>query len=159
MRLEAEVVGRFETAGDCAKLLYVPPEEGLTFRRSRCYALGYDGDPEAVKRFVATVLFDPISQDLHFGDEPAIAGAALILDYGMKPTALDLEKETVLRYHRELEEPGFVFTELTIRTRLYIFAAAGGGAGGRPAGSPVSPEPFLRDVVNPAIHSWRIAHA
>lgn len=147
MRLEAEVTGRFEPAGDCAKLLYVPPGRPLTYRRSRRYVIDYEGSAEAVRRFVDEVLVDPVSHDVHFGDDPALGNFTFHLDYGMKPTALDHEKETILAYHAGLKEPGFRFTGLTITTRLYVFSEEATG---------VDSAPFVKDIVNPAIHVWRI---
>ena len=148
MLLEAEVTGKFEGAGDCAKLLYVPPEKPLTYRQSRRYQLEIEGSEEAARQFIDEVLVDRVSHDLHLGESPALEGFVFHLDYGMKPTALDHEKETILAYHAELSDPGFTITDLKITTRIYIFDESGAAG----------PDPFVRDIVNPAIHTWSIGN-
>ncbi len=150
MRLEAEVIGRFDGAGDCDKLLYAPLGRKLRFRHSRVYQLDFDGDAEAVERFVRRVLVDRVSQDLHLGGEPGLQGWLFHLDYGMKPGALDLEKEAVCRYHGELSDPGFEMRSLAISQRIYVF-------GDDPADE-VPIDRFVRDIVNPAIHIWNVHH-
>lgn len=146
MQLEAEVIGKFESAGDCAKLLYVPPEGNLTYRHTRRYVLDFEGSEEAAKQFIDDVLVDHVSHEVHLGTSPAIDGFTFFLDYGMKPTALDHEKETILGYHAELEDAGFTFNSLKITTRLYIFDEDG----------KASADPFVRDIVNPAVHIWNV---
>ena len=64
----------------------------------------------------------------------------------MKPGALDLEKETILNYHREVADGRFAIQSLKIYKRLYIFGDPG----------ETSPEPFIKDIVNPAIHTWSV---
>jgi hypothetical protein len=149
MRLEAEVIGKFESAGDCAKLLYAPIEGKLTYRRTRRYEIEFEGSEDSVKEFVDQVLVDHVSHEVHFGSSPALEGFSFHLDYGMKPTALDHEKETILRYHSELENPGFTFSSLKITTRLYIFDSDGHATA----------DPFVRDIVNPAVHIWNVQAA
>jgi hypothetical protein len=139
-----EVSGKFDSESDCKKLLYAPLTQPLTFRETQCYVFEFGGDPAAVKAFVSRVLLDPISQNLSEGDAPLHPDAKFILEYGMKGGALDLEKETILQYYRTLTEPGFVLDKLTLRKRIYVF-----GAGAEAA-------PFVRDVVNPAIHHSRV---
>ena len=147
MRLEVEVIGKFEDAGDCAKLLYVAPEGVHTYRQTRRYEIEFEGSEDAARQFIADVLVDPVSHEAHFGSDPAIDGFAFHLDYGMKPGALDHEKETILAYHAELDDPGFQFRGLTVTTRLYIFDNDVTG---------VTADPFVRDIVNPAIHTWKV---
>ncbi len=89
-----------------------------------------------------------VAQDLQLGDAAVFEDALFFLDYGMKPGALDLEKETIARYHGELEAPGFVLNSLKITQRVYVF-----GDGG----SQVSADRFVRDIVNPAIHTWNVS--
>lgn len=146
--LRAEVVGKFDGPGDCDKLLYSPLVEKLTFRHTRVYDFSSEGDPACVEQFIRSVLVDGISQDVHLGESPAIGGSLFYLDYGMKPGALDLERETVLRYHAELEEPGFTIEKFTITQRIYVFGEAG---------ATVPSERFVRDIVNPAIHTWNVS--
>jgi hypothetical protein len=139
-----EVSGQFESASSAQKLLYAPLAQALTYRESQCYKIEYEGDEEALRAFVKRVLQDPISQNLEEGGKPLWADAAFILEYGMKTAALDLEKETILQYHEALVEPGFTIQKLTLRRRIYVF-----GQGAESA-------PFVRDVVNPAIHSSKV---
>jgi hypothetical protein len=139
-----EVVGLFDQDADCHKLLYAPLSEPLTYRETVCYEFEFEGDEAALEAFVLATLVDPISQEARDGaGGPAFPNAAFVLEYGMKGGALDLEKEAVLAYHRGLESPGFTIQRLVLRRRLYV-----SGAGAKP-------EPFIRDVCNPAIHTWQ----
>jgi hypothetical protein len=139
-----EVTRKFESPSSAQKLLYAPLPQALTYRESQCYKIDYEGDEEALRAFVKRVLLDPISQNLAEGGRPQWTDAAFILEYGMKTAALDLEKETILQYYEALAEPGFSIQKLTLRRRIYVF-----GEGAESA-------PFVRDVVNPAIHSNRV---
>ncbi len=149
MRLRAEVAGRFEGAGDASKLLYAPIDVPLTFRRTRVYEMSYEGDPGAAEQFVKRVLVDDVSQEVNFDAMPMLGEGELFhLDYGMKPGALDHEKEVVLGFWRELADPGFTIDRLTVRQRVYIYGeAAGAGLADR----------FVRDIVNPAVHVWEVS--
>ena len=142
-----EITGKFDTESDCHKLLYAPLATPLKYRETQCYIVDYDGDAAALKAFVSKVLLDPISQVLHEGDALVFPGSKFVLEYGMKGGALDLEKETILQYYRTLKEPGFTITKLTLRKRVYVF------------GDAADPAPFVRDVVNPAIHTSRVIQA
>jgi len=145
MREAYEISDRFIEAADADHLLYEPLPERLAFRRTRRYLFEFSGDEEALGAFVRRTLFDPISQSLHRGEEPALEGFLFALDYGMKPGALDLEKEAVLAYHAGLESPGFSIESLVIRQRLYLFGEGKGRA-----------DRFVRDLCNPAIHQWNV---
>lgn len=144
MTQQFEISGKFDKESDCKKLLYAPLASALTFRETQCYVAEFDGDATALKAFVSKVLLDPISQDLHEGEAALFANASFILEYGMKGGALDLEKETILQYYRTLKDPGFTLHKLTLRKRVYVF------------GQKADPAPFVRDVVNPAIHTSRV---
>jgi hypothetical protein len=139
-----EITGKFETASDCAKLLYVPPERPATYRETQCYTFEFSGDAAQLQAFVERVLLDPISQDLHTGGSPVFPEAKFALEYGMKGAALDLEKEMILQYYRTLESPAFTVEKLTLRKRIYVF------------GDNADSAPLVRDVVNPAIHTSRV---
>ncbi len=140
-----EITGRFEEPADCSALLYAPPSDALSFRRSRSYEFEFEGAVDRLTEFVRRCLLDEISQELSTGPEPW-DGYAFALEFGMKPGALDLEKEAVLDYYRSLENPGFELKNLDFRHRIYVFGDAGAGAS----------EQFERDIVNPAIHTWRV---
>jgi len=147
MKLPFEIIDRFIEEGDASGLLYAPLSEPLTFRQTRRYEFDADGDPAAVENFVRHTLLDDISQELRAGDDPALDGFRFILDYGMKPGALDLEKEAVVGFYHGLSDPGFTLNSLTIRQRVYVF---GQGAGA------VDPGRFIRDICNPAIQNWSV---
>ncbi len=149
MSLTVEVISRFEQEEDCGKLLYAPLSTPLTFRRSRVYLFEFDGEPEEALAFARKVLVDTYSQDTHIDGAPFFPDCRFYLDYGMKPGALDLEKEAILAYYRGLGEKRFVLNDLIPRTRVYVFGEPG----------TARPEPFLRDVVNPAIHTWTITNS
>ena len=119
-----EITGKFEEPADCSGLLYAPLNEALTYRRSRSYEFDFEGPVDRLTEFVRRCLLDEISQELSTGPEPW-SGYAFVLDYGMKPGALDLEKEAVLSYYRSLDDPGFKLENLAIRHRIYVFGEAG----------------------------------
>ena len=144
MQQTFEITGKFDSESSCNKLLYAPLAQPLTYREQQCYRIDYEGDAAALTAFVQRVLLDPISQDLHSGGALLWPQAAFVLEYGMKNAALDLEKETILGYYRTLAEPGFSITRLTLRKRIYVF------------GQGADPAPFVRDVVNPAIHTHEL---
>ncbi|MBX7208998.1 MAG: hypothetical protein K1X78_11830 [Verrucomicrobiaceae bacterium] len=139
-----EILGKFDHESDCQKLLYAPLAKPLKYRETQCYRAEYEGDNAAALDFVKRVLLDPISQEMRDDGAPAFPKAAFILEYGMKGGALDLEKETILGYYRALESPGFDLKKLTLRKRIYVF------------GDDADPAPFIRDVCNPAIHTWEV---
>ena len=148
MRETYEISDRFIEASDANHLLYEPLGSGLTFRRTRRYELEYEGERSAMEAFVRKTLFDEISQEFHEGEEPALKGFTFFLDYGMKPGALDLEKEAILRYYAGIVDPGFTLGSLKIRQRIYLF-------GGKADES----DRFVRDICNAAIHQWNVTQA
>lgn len=142
-----EILGKFDTASDCHKLLYAPHPLPLTYREGRVYKVEFEGDEAALTAFVNRVLIDPISQESRTGGLPAFEKAAFVLEYGMKGAALDLEKEMILNYYRSTANPGFELKKLTLRTRIYVF------------GEGAEPSQFVRDIVNPAIHTHEVLQA
>ena len=145
MHTRYEITGRFEEPADCSALLYAPLAEPLSFRRSRSYEFEFEGAVDSLTAFVRRCLLDEISQELSTGPEPW-SDYAFALEFGMKPGALDLEKEAVLNFYRSLENPGFELKNLDFRHRIYVFGDASASVS----------ETFERDIVNPAIHTWRI---
>jgi hypothetical protein len=99
------------------------------------------------------VLSDPVSHALATGEAPAFDGWSFMLDYGMKSGALDLEKEAILAHHHGDADAGFTIRSLRINRRLYLFDAA------RSAETPELAPRFVRDIVNPAIHTWNVTAA
>ncbi|MBK8093967.1 MAG: hypothetical protein IPK32_18845 [Verrucomicrobiaceae bacterium] len=142
-----EILGKFDTESDCHKLLYAPHPLPLKYREGRVYKLDFTGDAEKLDAFVHRVLVDPISQEARTGGAPAFDKAAFVLEYGMKGAALDLEKEMILNYHRNTQDAGFEITKLVLRTRIYVF------------GEGAEPHQFVRDIVNPAIHTHEVLKA
>lgn len=147
MNTTFEILGKLDHESDCQKLLYAPLTKPLKYRETQCYRAEYEGDNVAALDFVKRVLLDPISQEMRDDGTPAFPKAAFVLEYGMKGGALDLEKETILGYYRALESPGFELKKLTLRKRIYVF------------GDAADPAPFIRDVCNPAIHTWEVLKA
>jgi phosphoribosylformylglycinamidine (FGAM) synthase PurS component len=139
-----EILGLFDKESDCHKLLYAPVVHPWTYRETQVYTVEFDGEASALEAFVERVLRDPISQELRDAATSAFPKAAFVLEYGMKGGALDLEKETILNYFRALPEPGFQLIKLTLRKRVYVF------------GEGADADPFVRDVCNPAIHTWEV---
>jgi hypothetical protein len=142
-----EILGKFESESDCQKLLYAPLTQKLTCRETQVYRFEFEGDEAALEAFVRRVLVDSISQTSRDAGTPAFENRAFELEFGMKGGALDLEKETILNYYRSLPSPGFDLKKLTLRRRIYVF------------GEDARPEPFVRDVCNPAIHIWEVRKA
>ena len=145
MHTRYEITGKFEEAADCNSLLYAPLPQALTFRRSRSYEFDFEGPVDSLTGFVRRTLLDEISQELSMG-AALWDDAAFVLEYGMKPGALDLEKEAVMNFFRGMENPGFTIEKLAIRHRIYVFGDATESA----------EQQFVRDIVNPAIHTHRI---
>jgi hypothetical protein len=149
MTLQAEVIGLYDHAGDANALVYTPLPSAHTYHATRYYTLEISGDEAAARAFVEKVLVESITQKAHFGSTPALAAQspapAFILDYGFKPGALDLEKETIMRYFRERQNPGFSLEKLSITQRLYVYAETAACA----------PQ-FVKDIVNPAIHRHQV---
>jgi len=142
-----EILGKFDTESDCHKLLYAPHPLPLTYREGRLYRIEFVGDESALDAFVQRVLIDPVSQEFRIGGQPAFEKSSFVLEYGMKGAALDLEKEMILNYYRSTENPGFEINRLTLRTRIYVF------------GEGAEPSQFVRDIVNPAIHTHEVLKA
>ena len=142
-----EILGKFDHESDSQKLLYAPLNQKLTFRETNLYKIDYEGDAAAMEAFVRQVLLDPISQELREGGDSSFEKSSFVLEYGMKGGALDLEKETILGYFRSLQNPGFTLTKLTLRKRVYVF------------GNEANEAPFVRDICNPAIHTWEVRRA
>ena len=148
MQIRYEISGKFDEASDCNGLLYAPLARPLTYRRSRSYEFDCEGSEDAVTAFVRKTLLDESSQQLFINDSPW-HDEAFLLDYGMKASALDLEKESILSYYRSLKAPGFTLKSLAIRHRIYVFGDVETGIAER----------FVRDMVNPAIHTHRLTHS
>ena len=145
MKAVFEITDRYLEAGDCSALLYAPLAQDLSYRQTRRYTLDFEGDEAAAAAFVGKTLLDEVGQELHQGDEAALEGYLFAIDYGMKPGALDLEKEAVVGYYRNLKKADFDLNDLKIEQRVYVF-----GEGD------VSPDRFVRDICNPAIHTWSV---
>lgn len=145
MRETFEISDRYIEPGHADELLYEPLGGDLTFRRTRRYEIEFEGDKSKLEAFIERTLRDPISQELHEGEDPALEDFSFALGYGMKPGALDLEKEAILTYYRGIEDPGFELKELSIRQRIYVF---GGGSD--------ESDRFIRDICNYAIHNWSV---
>lgn len=151
--LQAEVIGRYDRGGDANRLLYAPLPRALTIRETRRYTVDYEGDSAALTAFLTKVLADPVSHSFVCGEAPALSGYSFILDYGMKGGALDLEKETILAHHHGDRQSAFTIQSLRIHRRLYVFDISGA------ADTPDFANRFVRDIVNPAIHTWKITAA
>jgi len=142
-----EISERYIEPGDANDLLYEPVANGLTYRRTRRYEFEIEGDARELERFARSTLFDEVSQQWHQGKNAALEGSVFGLDYGMKPGALDLEKEAIIAHYREIKNPGFELKNLEIRQRIYAF--------GESPGDNLS-DRFVRDICNGAIHNWKV---
>jgi hypothetical protein len=152
MLFKAEVLGRYDHAADANKLLYAPLSQALTYRESRRYTVEATGDEAACEVFLKRVLSDDTSHELHVGEAPVLGGYSFYLDYGMKPGALDLEKEMILTYFKSLDKPAFSLEKLKIERRVYIYGAEA------PQVADLS-EKFVKDIVNLAVHHFNVTAA
>ncbi len=146
MREFFEISDRYIEPAPANSLLYEPVADGLTFRHTRRYEFDFDGSEIALTGFVRDTLYDDVSQAFHKGDDAALSGFVFALDYGMKPGALDLEKETVLEYYRGISDPEFSIEKLEIRQRIYVFGETERDLSKR----------FIRDICNGAVHNWKV---
>ena len=146
MNAIAEIENRFDTGGHCNDLLYTPISEDVGCRIHRVYEFAYEGDAEAWRAFVVKVLADPVRDLVHDDGKPAVTDYKFYIDYGLKPGCLDLEKEYLLRFYRELETPGFTLTDLRIVHRVYVLGD-------------LDPDRLVKDLINPVIHTWNVHHA
>lgn len=153
MQLKIEIEDQFDRRESGAALLYAPSNDGVTFRRTRLYVLDVDGDSAVAQSWMERVVLDQVSQTLHvLGDESnsaALGDADVLLEYGMKPGALDHEREILLdEFAKEhAEDLGFTLNDVRVRTRIYLFAKSG---------EEIDTAPYVRDVVNPAVHSHEL---
>ena len=149
-----EISDRFIDAGDASALLYAPLENDLTYRKTRRYLFDLEdiggGATESLERFVRRTLLDETSQKLSVSED-AYEGWSFCIEYGMKPGGLDLEKETIrARFKGRSEELGFHPTRFDLKQRVYIF--------GDHSGIENAEQRMVKDICNPAIHSWKIIH-
>ena len=146
--LTAEVISTFDGKGDADKLVYAPLGENATYQKTRVYSIEYSGKVADAEQFVKRTLVDGYAEEISFGCEPFLSGFAFFIDYGMKPGALDLEREAILESHRGVKEKSMEILSLKLTQRIYIFSDSG-----------VAPERFIRDVCNSAIHVWSVTDA
>jgi hypothetical protein len=103
--LTAEVVGKFESEQDTSKLLYAPLEQAATFRKSRVYQIEYDGTQDQARSFVLKSLVDRYAEEVSFSEESYYKNFKFYIDYGMKPGALDLEREAIISSQKKVLMP------------------------------------------------------
>ncbi len=147
-QLHFEVFSRFRPAADANRLLYTPIADKLTFRQSRLYTADCEGDIDAAREYLRTVLVDTISQNVVEDGTPAFSGELFCISYGIKKGVLDLEKEAIMSNYAGRSGLAFTLHRLSISQKIYIY-----GAGDRATLA----ARFCRDVCNPAIHSWTIS--
>jgi len=145
MRVLYEIAGKFEVAAPCERLVNSPIDPGVTYRRSRLYDFTFEGDATLLDGFVRHSLFDPIGQELSM-DVPLATGQSLVLEVGMKPGALDLEKEAILSCYRSQPDAGFTLSKFRLGQRFTFFGPVNEALERR----------LVRDLVNPAIHTHTI---
>ena len=124
-------------------------DSDLKCRITRRYTFTIHGDHAALQHFVREVLADEVSDEIHEDEGPALTGFRFYIDYGLRTGCLDLEREYILRYYRELESPGFDIEDLVLSQRVYL------------TGEDSEPDShhFVKDLVNPVIHTWKVQHA
>ena len=85
---------------------------------------------------------------MSFSEESYYKNFKFYIDYGMKPGALDLEREAIISSQKSSNASEFKLLNLELSQRIYIFSDP-----------EVASEPFVRDVCNPAIHVWSVTDA
>ncbi|MAB61486.1 MAG: hypothetical protein CMO46_13275 [Verrucomicrobiales bacterium] len=146
--LTVEVVGKFESEQDTSKLLYAPLEQTAAFRKSRVYQIKYDGTEDQASSFVLRSLVDQYADEVSFSGAPYFKNFKFFIDYGMKPGALDLEREAIVSSQKDSNASEFKLLSLELSQRIYIFSD-----------TEIGSELFVRDVCNPAIHVWSVTDA
>ncbi|MEM0968159.1 MAG: hypothetical protein AAGJ31_02305 [Verrucomicrobiota bacterium] len=153
MKNSYEIWSRFEEAVHADEVLYSPIGGNVTCRQSRVYTFEWSGEEErALEEFAERCLLDPVSQQFEKETSErkgAWDGSIFVLEYGLKRTVLDLEKEAILSFYRGLNAPAFRLLSLAIRHRVYLFGEDQENLR----------EVFVRDLVNPAIHDHEIMEA
>lgn len=147
MTIHLEVISRFQEAVDADKLLYTPIKQNLKARHSRVYTAQVSGDVEKANQYLRQVLVDDIAQEFSQKEAPLLDGYLFFIDYGMKPGALDLEKQAILENYQGRPSMGFEIESLTITQRVYVFGEGDCDTLSRR---------FIKDVCNPAIHRWTV---
>ncbi len=145
--ISLEVFSRFQSTTDANKLLYTPLAAELTYNHTRLYTLECEGDIEAARAYMRSVLVDTISQKVEETGTPALSGELFCICYGIKKGALDLEKEAILTNYRGRKNLPFTINSLSITQKVYVF-----GEGDKETLS----ARFAKDICNPAIHTWSI---
>lgn len=148
MRLLYEIAGKFEEAAVCDGLVNSHVDAAVTCRRSRVYDFTFAGDAAGVDQFVRHCLFDEIGQELA-KDAPLWTGQSLVLEVGMKPGALDHEKEAILACHQGPPGSGFTLEKFRLSHRFYFFGPVTEAIERR----------LVRDLVNPAIQTHSLVRS
>lgn len=146
--LTAEVIGKFDDKGNADKLVYTPIGGDCTYQKTRVYSIDYQGASNDAEEFVTDTLVDRYAEEVSFAGGSLIDGFAFFIDYGMKPGALDLEREAILSSHRGARDRSIEIISLKITQRIYIFSGEG-----------AVPDRFIRDICNSAIHVWSVTEA
>ncbi len=146
MKMVVEVVRRDQALGQADALLYTPLHLGIGVKHSRVYQVEIDGDERAARDFLRQVLLDEVSQDWREHSDAFEDGVQFVLDYGMKPGALDLEKEAIMQFYHRHADLGFELRSLRIQQRLAFFGEAAVAHAAK----------FVKDVVNPAVHQHQL---
>ena len=143
-----EITDRFIEPANADNLVYSPLPKPMAYRQTNRYVFDFEGDAKGLEDFVRETLLDSVSQELFDDESTAVEGSAFAIDYGMKPGALDLEKEAIISYYRGLNEPVFQLNDLKIRRRVYLFSELDTEEN--------DADLFVRDLCNAAIHNWEI---
>lgn len=147
-QLQFEIVNRYAREKSCNELLYAPLDSALRARETRGYRFKFSGEVSALHAFTHDVLSDSVSETVSEGEQPALSGYCFYIDVSLKPGCLDLEKEYILRFYRELENPGFTLEDLTIFHRYYLIGD-----------DAVPSERFVKDLCNEAIQTSTVVNA
>ena len=122
--LSVEVVGKFGSKEDANKLLYAPLSTQATFRKSRVYRLEFDGSDDQARAFVHKCLVDQYTDDVTFDQKSYFDEYEFYIDYGMKPGALDLEKEAIISSQKGDDNSNFNLMKLELLQRVYVFSSS-----------------------------------
>lgn len=141
-----EILNRFAPDKSVNSLLYTPVTSSLRCRETRVYEVEAEGPADKVEAFVRDVLADPVSDQVSASGQPVVGSYRYFVDVWMKAGVLDLEKDMILQFYRELKNPGFTLTRLRLVRRLYLVGET----------EDISPERITKDVVNPAIQTSRV---
>ena len=148
--MQVETINRFSQFYKVDKLLYSPSGKSVSYLLSRRYEFSLLGEIELGKQCLIEILVDPLSHIVSDSVGDLEKNWNYCLEYSLKDSVLDLEKQAILNYWNQLSEKSFDLSALKLLHRIYFF------------GNEVD-QAIVSQVANAqcnsAIHHWAIIEA